>query len=133
MADTRPLIAIIDDEQSVRVALHRLCSAYGMGTRTFGSAEELLASIDDQRPDCLVLDAHMPGIGGLGAQAWLRERGIAIPAVVITGRDDHEMRARSIAGGACAYLCKPIDADILIGAIQRAIGDGHVTTETRSA
>ena len=133
MADTRPLIAIIDDEQSVRVALHRLCSAYGMGTRTFSSAEELLASIDDQRPDCLVLDAHMPGIGSLAAQAWLHEHGIAIPAVVITGRDDPEMRARSIAGGACAYLCKPIDADILIGAIQGAIGDGHVTTETHSA
>ena len=69
MADTRPLIAIIDDEQSVRVALRRLCSAYGMGTRTFGSAEELVASLDDQRPDCLVLDAHMPGIGGAGVAA----------------------------------------------------------------
>jgi len=133
MADTRPLIAIIDDEQSVRIALRRLCNAYGMATRTFCSAEELVASIDDQRPDCLVLDAHMPGIGSLAAQAWLHEHGIAIPAVVITGRDDPEMRARSIAGGACAYLCKPIDADILIGAIQGAIGDGHVTTETHSA
>jgi FixJ family two-component response regulator len=133
MADTRPLIAIIDDEQSVRIALRRLCNAYGMATRTFRSAEELVASIDDQRPDCLVLDAHMPGIGSLAAQAWLHEHGIAIPAVVITGRDDPEMRARSIAGGACAYLCKPIDADILIGAIERAIGDEHVTTETRSA
>ena len=133
MADTRPLIAIIDDEQSVRVALHRLCSAYGMGTSTFASAEELLASLDDRRPDCLVIDAHMPGIGSLAAQVWLRERGIAFPAVVITGRDDHEMRARSIAGGACAYLCKPIDADVLIGAIQRAIGDTLVATETRTA
>ena len=133
MADTRPLIAIIDDEQSVRVALHRLCSAYGMGTSTFASAEELLASLDDRRPDCLVIDAHMPGIGSLAAQVWLRERGIAIPAVVITGRDDHEMRARLIAGGACAYLCKPIDADVLIGAIQRAIGDTLVATETRTA
>jgi FixJ family two-component response regulator len=125
MADARPLIAIIDDEQSVRVALRRLCSAYGMGARTFGSAEELLAALEDHRPDCLVLDAQMPGIGGLGAQAWLHQRGIAIPAVVITGRDDHEMRARLIAGGACAYLSKPIDADILIGAIQRAIGAAH--------
>ena len=89
MADTRPLIAIVDDEHSVRVALHRLCSAYGMTTHTFASAEEMLASLDGLRPDCLVLDAHMPGIGGLGAQAWLRERGITIPAVVITGRPFH--------------------------------------------
>ncbi len=133
MADTRPLIAIVDDEQSVRVALRRLCSAYGMSTRTFASAEEMLASLDDRRPDCLVLDAHMPGIGGLGAQTWLRERGITIPAVVITGRDDTELRDRSIAGGACAYLCKPIDADILIGAIERAVGAGQTVVGTRSA
>src|SRR5262245_24289631 len=128
MADTPPLIAIADDEQSVRVALRRLCSAYGMTTHTFASAEEMLASLDDLRPDCLVLDAHMPGIGGLGAQAWLRERGITIPAVVITGRDDTELRDRSIAGGAVAYLCKPIDADTLIGAIDRAVNAGHTRT-----
>ena len=133
MADTRPLIAIVDDEQSVRVALHRLCSAYGLKTRTFASAEEMLASLDGLRPDCLVLDAHMPGIGGLGAQAWLRERGITIPAVVITGRDDPELRDRSIAGGAVAYLCKPIDADALIGAIERAVHAGHTGTGTRSS
>jgi FixJ family two-component response regulator len=110
MANT-PLIAIVDDEQSVRV-----------GTRTFASAEELLASLVDRRPDCVVLDAHMPGLGGLAAQTSLHERGIDIPSVMITGRDDHETRARSISGGACAYLCKPIDADVLIGAIRRAIG-----------
>jgi FixJ family two-component response regulator len=133
MADTRLLIAIVDDEQSVRVALQRLCSAYGMTTHTFASAEEMLASLDDLRPDCLVLDAHMPGIGGLGAQAWLRERGLTIPAVVITGRDDNEMRDRSIAGGAVAYLSKPIDADILIGAIRRAVGAEHTGTGMRTA
>ena len=77
--DTRPLIAIVDDERSVRVALHRLCSAYGMGR-------------------------------------------VDIPSVIITGRDDHDTRARSISGGACACLCKPIDADVFIGAIRRAIG-----------
>ena len=133
MADTRPLIAIVDDEHSVRVALHRLCSAYGMGTCTFASAEELLAALEDRRPDCLVLDAHMPGIGGLAVQTSLRERGIDIPAVIITGRDDHELRTRFIAGGAFGYLCKPIDADALIGAIQHAIAAADTAAGTRSA
>jgi FixJ family two-component response regulator len=126
MAET-PLIAIVDDESSVRVALRRLCSAYGLGTRTFASAEELLVSLEERRPDCLVLDAHMPGIGGLAAQTSLRERGIDIPSVMITGRDDHDVRARSISGGACAYLCKPIDADLFIGAIRRAIGEARAS------
>ena len=122
MTDRRPLIAIVDDEESVRVALRRLCNAYGLEARTFGSAQQLFASLDEYRPDCLVLDAEMPECGGLDAQAILRERGTSIPAVVITGRDDDTMRTRSLVAGACAYLYKPVDAEALLDAIRRAIG-----------
>jgi|SRR5437773_1439425 len=89
------------------------------GART--SAQQLFASLNSDRPDCLVLDVQMPGFGGLDAQAWLRERGINIPAIMITGRQDDGMRARSVAVGACALLCKPIPADVLLGAIETAI------------
>lgn len=122
MTDTRPLIAIVDDDESVRIALRRLCDAYGLEARTFVSAKQLFASLDEYRPDCLVLDAQMPECGGLDAQAILRERGTNIPAVVIAGRDDDTMRTRSLAAGACDYLYKPVDADALLDAIRRAIG-----------
>jgi FixJ family two-component response regulator len=120
----RPSIAIVDDEEHVRVALRRLCDAYGLHARTFASAQQLLDSVDaDALPHCLILDVQMPGLGGLDAQAALRERGLTIPAIVITGRDDDETRARAAALGAHAYLCKPVDAEVLMGAIRRAIGD----------
>jgi FixJ family two-component response regulator len=123
----RPSIAIVDDEEHVRVALRRLCDAYGLHARTFASAQQLLDSLDDALPHCLILDVQMPGLGGLDAQSALRERGLGIPAIVITGRDDDETRARAAALGAHAYLCKPVDAEVLMGAIRHAIGDDTLT------
>ena len=113
-------IAIVDDEESIRVALRRLCLAYGVEASTFASVEQLFEALSTNVFDCLVLDAHMPGFGGLDAQAWLQDAGIHLPAVIITGRDDEDLRARCRAAG-CACLCKPIDADVLFGAIRHAV------------
>ncbi len=121
MAGTVPLIAIVDDEESVRVALRRLCRASGLEARAFASAQQLFESLEHARPDCLVLDVHMPGRNGLETQVWLREHGVHIPAIMITGRQDETMRSRSIAIGACAYLLKPVNAEVLLGAIDNAI------------
>jgi FixJ family two-component response regulator len=118
------LIAIVDDEEHVRVALRRLCSAWDLEPRTFGSARELLDSLPAAHPDCLILDVHMPGLGGLDALACLLDRGISIPSIVITGRDDEDMRVRAAAVGASAYLCKPVDAGVLLAAIRRALSSG---------
>ena len=125
MLDTRLSIAVVDDEESVRVALRRLCLAYGLDAHTFATAEQLFDSLDTRRYDCLILDAHMPGFGGLDAQTWLNMCGIRIPSVIITGRDDDEVRARSRAVGASACLCKPIDADVLFETIARAVAREH--------
>ncbi|HTI65109.1 MAG TPA: response regulator [Gemmatimonadaceae bacterium] len=120
-----PFIAIVDDEEHVRVALRRLCSACDLNPRTFSSAQQLFDSLDHSRPDCLILDVQMPGFGGLDAQAWLLERGINIPAIIITGRDDEEVRVRAAALGACAYLCKPFDVEVLLRAINEALSAGR--------
>lgn len=128
MTEARPTIAIVDDEAPVRIALHRLCSAYGMDPHTFASAQELLDAMHGDLPQCLVLDVHMPGLDGLEAQAMLLARGINIPTIVITGRDSDEKRKRAAALGVRAYLRKPIDADVLLGAINEAIACHTVST-----
>jgi FixJ family two-component response regulator len=111
MPDAAPLIAIVDDEASVRVALGRLCRAYGMGAREFATAQELVASLADRRPDCVVLDLQLPDCDGLDADVWLRARGFDVPLVIITGRDDVKTSSESV------VLRKPVDAATLFAAI----------------
>lgn len=131
MPTNRPFIAIVDDEESVRRAMKRLCRAYELDVAAFASAQQLFDSLESDHsiPDCLVIDIHMPGIGGLETRTQLVQRGIDIPSIMITGRDDEETRARALAAGACAYLCKPIDVSTLLGAIAAATGSrGTFTT-----
>src|SRR5258705_9750177 len=124
MQNTVPFIAIVDDDELIRRAMTRLCRAYQLEVITFASAEQLVDSLDanGRHPDCLVLAIHMQGIGGLETRAELLQRGVNIPSIMITGRDDEETRERALAAGACAYLCKPIDAYTLLDAIADATG-----------
>ena len=115
MPGTAPLIAIVDDDASVRVALGRLCRAYGLGAREFATARALVASLADHRPDCVVLDLQLPDCDGLDADVWLREQGVALPVIIITGRDDVKTSAESV------VLSKPVDAQTLFAAIQNIL------------
>jgi two-component system, LuxR family, response regulator FixJ len=120
-------IAIVDDESSVRIALSRLLGAYQMVPRAFASGPELFAALNGGwDPDCLVLDMQMPGCSGLDVQAWLRDHGLDIPVIIITGREDAQLRARSFALGARAHLGKPMDASVLVGVIRDAVAERRV-------
>jgi FixJ family two-component response regulator len=121
MAQLRSRIAVVDDEEPVRKALQRLLRSAGMDVETFPSGAEFLDSLRIREPDCLVLDLHMPGVNGFEVQARLRESGWRLPIVVITGHDTPEAQARSLTGGADAYLLKPIDDRVLLDAINAAI------------
>ena len=72
-------------------------------------------------PDCIVLDLHMPQVGGFAVQPRLAEAGIRLPTVIITGQDTDEARERALAGGAAAYLRKPVDDQALLDAITNAV------------
>jgi FixJ family two-component response regulator len=111
MPDTAPQIAIVDDERSVRVALGRLCRAYGLAAREFASAHEFVASLAERRPDCVILDLQLQDCDGLDADVWLREQGVDVPNIIITGRDDVKISSESV------VLRKPVDAKTLFAAI----------------
>ena len=112
---------MVDDEESVRIALRRLLRSASLSVETFSSGAEFLESLKEHQPDCIVLDWHMPQVGGSLVQARLAEAGIRLPTVVITGHDSDETRERALAGGAAAYLRKPVDDQALLDAITSAV------------
>jgi FixJ family two-component response regulator len=121
MSNTRPLVAVVDDEKSVRIAVERLLRAANFDVEMFPSGVELLESLKTHRPDCVVLDLHMPHMDGFTVQTRLTEASIRLPIVIITGHDATETRERALAGGASAYLRKPMDDQSLLDAITNAI------------
>ncbi|MDO9596092.1 MAG: response regulator [Azoarcus sp.] len=117
----RPQIAVVDDEDSVRKALERLLRSAGMEVETFASGADFLAAGPGLTLDCVVLDLHMPRVSGFEVQRQLAALTHKVSVVVITGHDTPESRARALAGGAFAYLLKPVDEQVLLDAIAAAI------------
>jgi FixJ family two-component response regulator len=124
MTKTVPLLAVVDDDADVRVALTRLVSSAGFAVETFASGAEFLRSVRDHEPDCVVLDLHMPEMSGFDVQGALVVDHAGVPVVVVTGHDTVESRARAMQLGAKAYLCKPVDDEALLAAIGGALGGG---------
>ena len=123
MVRLTPLIAIVDDEESVRKALQRLMRSAGLDAATYPSGDEFLETVLEQRPDCVILDLHMPKVDGFRVQAWLARARISVPVIVLTGHDTPESHERVMAAGAVAYLRKPVDDKLLLETISAAVGE----------
>jgi FixJ family two-component response regulator len=121
VSKTRPHIAVVDDEAPVRIAVGRLLRSAGFDVETFPSGAEFLESLKLHRPDCVVLDLHMPFVSGFSVQTCLKEAGGGPPVIVITGHDAPETRERALAGGAFVFLRKPVDDQTLLDAIKSVI------------
>ena len=121
MNAVRLRIAVVDDEEPVRKALKRLLRSAGMDVETYPSGADFLDAMRTREPDCLVLDLHMPGVNGFDVQSQLAQLGMRLPVVVVTGHDTPESNKRALAGGAAAYLLKPIDDRVLLNAIAAAV------------
>ena len=117
----RPLIAVVDDDERMCVAMSRLLRSGRLNVETFPSGAAFLESLKSHQPDCVVLDIHMPEMDGFEVQARLMEAGIHLPIVIVTGDDPAESRERALADGASAYLSKPMDGQTLLDAITTAI------------
>jgi len=122
MIRQRPLIAVVDDEESVRKSLRRLLVASELDATVYASGQEFLDSLGARQPDCLVLDLQMPGLTGLEVQRALAGARVRFPTIIITAHDEPETRARCLAAGVVAYLCKPLHDELLLDAITTAVG-----------
>jgi FixJ family two-component response regulator len=120
------MIAVVDDEESVRNALVRVLRAGGHAARGFASGRDFLNSWRFDRPDCLVLDLQMPDISGTEVQQALKVAGAKFPIIIVTANDSPIVRKECMRQGAVAYLCKPPDPCALLQAVALAIGSSQV-------
>jgi FixJ family two-component response regulator len=121
MTPVAPLVFVVDDDPSVRRSLTRLLESSGYAVEAFASAREFLARAPHVGPCCLVLDVRMPGLTGIELQEALAAGGRRMSIVFVTGHVDVPMTVKAMKGGAVDLLTKPVDAQDLIAAIQRAV------------
>jgi len=116
-----PLIAVVDDDESMRESLPDLLRELGFSVRAFASAPEFLASGCADEACCLILDIAMPGMSGPALQRELKQRQKAVPIVFITAHAAEALRPRLLEQGAVECLCKPFSDTALLGAIEAAL------------
>jgi len=124
-----PLIAIIDDDASIRSATASLLRSTGYATRCFESADAFLAASDGPACDCVLTDISMPGTSGLELAEHLSRTQPALPCILMTARTEAAILASAEKSGAVCVLRKPFSADRMIECVQRALGG--VGSDTR--
>jgi FixJ family two-component response regulator len=115
------LVAIVDDDDSVRSALQGLLKAVGLPAHAYASAEEFLKSGEQHQTACLIADIRMPGMSGLELQAHLNVERCRIPIIFITAHGDEKMRMQALRAGAVEFLAKPFDDEALIESVRAAL------------
>ena len=115
------IVAIVDDDESVRRALEGLLKAVGLRALGFPSAEEFLNSGQQHNTACLVTDIRMPGMSGLDLQARLNSENVKIPTIFITAHGDANMRMQALRAGAVEFLAKPFNDDVLLEHVKAAL------------
>ena len=113
-------IAVIDDDESFRVALTESLCSLGYGVKGFESAEEFLANDGEGPCDCIVTDINMPGTSGFDLKRMLTARGSRKPVIMITARAEADLETKVRASGAICLLRKPFSIDDLIDCIETA-------------
>jgi len=114
-------IAVIDDDQSFRMALVESLSSLGYGADGYASVEDYIGSTGGKSFDCVVTDIHMPGMSGLDLMKRLAAGGSTTPVVLITARSDTNLEAKAAAAGAAWLLRKPFEINELIECIEGAV------------
>jgi FixJ family two-component response regulator len=117
----RPVISIVDDDDSVRAGLNNLIRSLGYAPFTFASAEAFLQSAELHDTWCVIADVRMPAMSGVELQSHLRGRGNRVPFIFITAVPDENARRQALSEGALCFLTKPFNEHTLIGYLDSAI------------
>jgi FixJ family two-component response regulator len=115
------VVAIVDDDEAVRIALEGLLKSAGMTARAFDSAETFIESGQQFQAGCLIADIRMPGMSGLELQGKLNAENCRIPIVFITAHGDAQMRMQALRAGAVEFLSKPFNDETLLETVRAAL------------
>lgn len=124
----RPVIAIVDDDESVRTAMSGMVESFGFSVGTYESADQFLQSDSVGGASCLILDVQMPGKSGIELHNQLMSSGHRIPTIFVTAFPDMRVRERALRAGAVCFLSKPFGRDDLLGCIRTALEKGETTS-----
>jgi FixJ family two-component response regulator len=129
---TSPIVHVVDDDELSGRGTERLLTAAGYETRTYMSAREFLDAIEPDMSGCIVLDVRLPDQNGLDLQVALVERAVPLPIVFLTGFGQIPDTVRAIQRGAVDFLTKPVDADVLLAAVSRAVAQDAAARDDRA-
>jgi len=124
-----PLIAVVDDDDSMRESLRGLLRSVRLAVEVFASAEEFLHSHHLRETECVILDVRMPGMGGFELQGRLARSHPEMRVIFITAHGDEQLRSRALQGGALDYLLKPFSEEALLQAVHTALGPDEARKE----
>jgi two-component system response regulator FixJ len=126
------IVHVVDDDEAVRHSLEFLLTTASIKVRTYDSAEAFLKNLPRFEPGCVITDIRMSGLSGLELMKQLKEHGISIPVIAITGHGDVPLAVEAMKCGAIDFLEKPFDDETLLAAVQSALSQ-HKHKDTRDA
>ena len=115
----KPLVHLVDDEEAIRRSAGFMLKTSGYRVRPFVSGVELLKQARTLEPGCVLLDIRMPGMDGLEVQQALREKGVALPVIIMTGHGDISVAVKAMKAGAVDFIEKPFDKAVLLSALEQ--------------
>jgi FixJ family two-component response regulator len=126
------LVFVVDDHRALREAIKDLLESVDLRVETFRTAEQFLSNPRPDVPSCLILDVRLPGVSGLQLQDRLREHGVLIPTIFITGHGDVPMTVQAMKNGAVEFLTKPFRDQQLIDAVHQALDRDRIERARRA-
>jgi FixJ family two-component response regulator len=127
-----PTVFVVDDDANVRTSIQGLLKSAGLRSECFETAEQFLQRKPSKGPSCLILDVSLPGMSGLDFQQKLRDAGLQIPVIFVTGYGDIPMTVKAMKSGAVEFLTKPFEDQDLLDAVQQALARDSATRRERA-
>ena len=119
--DELRLVHLVDDDEAIRRSVGFMLKTSGFHVRNYESGVELLKGVPNVQPGCILLDIRMPGMDGLEVQASLKEKGVTLPVIIMTGHGDVSLAVQAMKAGAIDFIEKPFEKAVLLSAIEHGV------------